>query len=85
MCAFVLYAFTYVENLATVLIQEGAQLLEGKELEKTRAQTAATRTDGGEEQQSKEEEEEEEAEEPKKPRLPRESTMAVTAQVDLWT
>ena len=46
--------------------QEGQQLLGDKSLEKTRAQTDASK---------------QVEESPKKPRLPRDSTMAVTAQV----
>ncbi len=48
--------------------KEGAELLEGEDLGKTRAETAAVK-------------ELEKEESPKKPRLPRDSTMAVTAQV----
>ncbi len=49
--------------------QEGAELLEGEDLGKTRAETAAVK--------------EVEKESPQKPRVPRDTTMVATAQVGL--
>lgn len=51
-------------------LQEGAELIGDEDLGKTRGQTVAAR------------EPEQQEQTPEKPRLPRESTMQVTAQVD---